>query len=27
MLETELEYLKPIVSHYWCSAWGCRVDR
>jgi len=27
MLENELEYLKPLVSHYWCSAWWCRVDR
>jgi len=27
MLGTELEYLKPVVSHYWCSIGQCRVDR
>jgi len=31
MLGFELEYLKPVVSHYWCSVGRCRgrcrVDR
>jgi len=27
MLGIELVYLKPVVSHYWCSNWRCRVDR
>jgi len=26
MIGTVLEYLKPVVSHYYCSAWRCRVD-
>jgi len=26
MLGNELEYLKPVVSHYWCGAWRYRVD-
>jgi len=25
MLGIELEYLKQVVSHYWCSFWRCRV--
>jgi len=27
MVGNELEYLKLVVSHYWCGAWRCRVDR
>jgi len=26
MLGTKLEYLKLVVSHYWCSVRQCRVD-
>jgi len=26
MLGIELEYLKQVVSHYWCSSWWCRVN-
>jgi len=26
MVGNELEYLKLVVSHYWCGAWRCKVD-
>jgi len=26
MVGAELEYPKPVVSHYWYSAWQCIVD-